>query len=191
MKSALVYVEKSTGSNHNGEAWIGTCFYSKSGLSIYFDGKVFKKESNPGSNYYDLETGEAYWISKVKKNGEDRHRFGKGMIQIDNDVVDSYLQLTGNAILEKNKFQIVALNNIPAKQKATEIENEKLESDNFDESLRFKNPKSITREELELLVSYYKEEDFSGSHKKARKFFKKYLEDIEFELERRKGLNLG
>jgi len=34
-------------------------------------------------NYYDLENRESYWISGVKKNGEDRHWAGGGKIKIE------------------------------------------------------------------------------------------------------------
>lgn len=127
MKSDIIYVEKTNGSNHDGEAWIGKCTYSKSGLSIYFDGKGFKRQKGFSSNYYDLDTGEDYWISKVKTNGQDRHKFGKGIIKIDKNVVEEYLQLLNQESLEKNKFQVVELNNIAPIEKANQIENEKLE----------------------------------------------------------------
>jgi hypothetical protein len=191
MKSDIIYVEKINGSSLDGEAWIGKCTYSKSGLSIYFNGKGFKRQKSFSSNYYDLDTGEDYWISKVKTNGEDGHKFGKVKINIDKSVVEEYLKLINQNTLEKNKFQIVELNNIPAKEKANQIENEKSENDDFDYTLRFKNQKSITKKELENLVCHYKDVEINGPYKKARKYLKKYLENIESELDRRKNSNLA
>lgn len=46
-------------------------------------------------NYADVKTGEEYWISGVKKNGEDRHWAGFGPVEIDDDVRDEYLELIG------------------------------------------------------------------------------------------------
>lgn len=170
MKSDIIYIEKSNGSSHDGEAWIGKCFYSKSGSSVYFNGKVFKKGKSFSGNHFDIETGETYWISRVKKNGEDRHRFGKGIINIDNSIVTEYLKLIGEEKLQKNKFCLVELENIPNKEKATQIENEKYDVE-FDSDLRFKNLKDLTNLELESLIEYYEEVDFSGLYKKSRKEF--------------------
>ncbi len=190
MKSDIIYVEKINGSNHDGCAWIGKCFYSKSGLSIYFDGKGFKREKNFSSNYYDLDTGEEYWISKVKKNGEDRHRFGKGIIQIDKNVIEEYLQIVKKEKLEKNKFSIVELNNIPAKEKATKIENEKSDYEDFNNSLRFKDVKTLTVTELESVIAYYNNFDLSDLYKKSRKGFKLHRQTLEIELKKRNNLKL-
>ncbi len=40
------------------------------------------------SNYYDLENREGYWISGIKKNGQDRRWAGSGKILIDREIVD-------------------------------------------------------------------------------------------------------
>src|SRR5690606_37904434 len=82
MKTELIYIEKETGANHNGLARIGKCFYSKSGQSVYFNGSVFKKCKGFSYNYFDIESGEGYWISGVKQDGSDRHKFGFGIIEI-------------------------------------------------------------------------------------------------------------
>ena len=38
-----MYVELKTGYDDNGPAWIRKAFFSKTGKTIYFDGKVFLK----------------------------------------------------------------------------------------------------------------------------------------------------
>ncbi len=191
MKSDIVYVEKANGSSHDGEAWIGKCTYSKSGLSIYFDGKGFKRQKSFSSNYYDLDTLEDYWISKVKTNGEDRHKFGKGIIKIDKDVVEEYLQLISQDALEKNKFEVVTLKNVPAKEKANQIENEKLEEQEFNFDLRFRNSKDLSDAQLDGLITYYENLDFQAVHKKIRKVWLKNLDDLRQEQMERKNLNLA
>ncbi|OHX65400.1 hypothetical protein [Flammeovirga pacifica] len=74
-----------------GPAWIGKVEFSKSGGTAYFNDKVFKHFGK--GHYGDIETGDSYWISGIKKNGKDRHVFGKGKIQIDKLIVNEYLQL--------------------------------------------------------------------------------------------------
>ena len=88
----------------NGPAWIGVCSTSKSGATIYFNGHAFKSLGGQGSsgNYYDVETGEEYWISGVKKNNQDRHRAGSGKILIDASAIEQYLLLTGKEKLPSN-----------------------------------------------------------------------------------------
>ena len=184
MKSEIVYVEIETGANHDGNAWIGKCFFSKTGQTIYFNGNVYKKGKGFSSNYYDIETGNGYWISGVKKNGTDRHKFGKGIIEIDESVIEEYLKIIGETELQKNKFKIVNLNNVPAKEKATEILNEKYEAE-FDSSIRFKKLNELTKVEIENLIEYYKDLDLPSMYKKNRKEFIDDLKNAEIELEKR------
>jgi hypothetical protein len=73
MQTKIMYIELKTGYSDNGPAWIGRGAFSKSGKTIYFNNKGFKRYQGIFSNYRDIETGENYWISGVKKNGDDRH----------------------------------------------------------------------------------------------------------------------
>jgi hypothetical protein len=93
MKSRIMYIELKSGYNDNGPARIGRVTFSKTGKTIYYKGKAFRslKGSGISANYFDVETGEEYWISGPKKNGEDRHWAGSGKIEIDEDVRDEYL----------------------------------------------------------------------------------------------------
>lgn len=185
MKSEIVYVEIETGANHDGLAQIGKCFFSKTGQTIYFNGSVYQKGGRGSAgNHYDIETGNGYWISGVKKNGTDRHRFGKGLIEIDESVIEEYLKIIGETELQKNKFKLVNLDNIPSKAKATEILNEKYENE-FVSTIRFKNPNDLTKIELENLIKYYNEIDFSKLYKKNRKEYIEELKKLERELEKR------
>ena len=78
MQNEIRYIELKTGYSDDGPAWIGKVKLSKSGSTIYFDNKAFRKLQNTMGNYYDVETKEYYWISGVKKNGTDRHWAGHG-----------------------------------------------------------------------------------------------------------------
>lgn len=125
MESKLIYVELKSGHNNNGPAWIGMGFYNRTGQTVYFNGKIFKNGKGAVSNHYDAETLEDYWISGVKKDGTDRHTTGSGVIQIDEDIVKEYCELVGITSLPKGKFKVVKLNNVPAKERATAIANQK------------------------------------------------------------------
>lgn len=126
MKSEIIYVELKSGYSDNGPAWIAKGFYSKSGQSIYFNNKVFKRGSGISGNYYDIENGDEYWISGVKKDGTDRHWAGNGKIMIDKSILPEYLQIINANELPKNKFELTDLHNIPNKSLANEIENRKM-----------------------------------------------------------------
>ncbi|WPO82141.1 hypothetical protein SD427_15400 [Chryseobacterium sp. JJR-5R] len=122
-----MYIEnKSYG--HHGPAWIGFAAFSKSGQTVYFNGKALKKLKNPGinANHFDIETGEAYWISGVKKNGKDRHQSGSGKIMIDKNSVDEYLKLVDFNSFDEKKFIIIEFTETD-KSRFNQIENKETE----------------------------------------------------------------
>lgn len=168
MKSELIYVELKTGYNDNGPAWIGNGFYNRTRKTVYFNGNVFCRSQGISGNHVDLETGEEYWISGVKKNGTDRHWAGAGTIEIDESVIDEYLALRGLTSLTKGKYVIVKLDNEPAKETSKELENQRL-ADDFDESLRFKEIADLTDKELSELIEHYENIELSSFYKKNRK----------------------
>ncbi len=188
MKTQILYVELKSGYNDNGPAWIGNGFFSKSGRTIYFNGKVFKKGNGISGNHVDIEKGEEYWISGVKLDGSDRHWAGSGTIQIDESIIPDYLKIIGQTVLQKNKFQVVHLDNVPAKHIATEIENQKLEPD-FDFSLMYKNSCYLSDKELAELLIYYRSLDLTNMYKKGRKEFLLKINSLESELENRQNKN--
>lgn len=63
----LMYLELKSGYNDNGPAWIGYVKASKSGRTLYWNDHAFQKYNGGCSNYVDIETGDEYWISGVKK----------------------------------------------------------------------------------------------------------------------------
>jgi hypothetical protein len=127
-----MYVELKTGYSDNGPAWIGKAFFSRTGSTIYFNGQAFRcvngqafMSSSSGSSHFDIESGDSYWISGIKKKGTNRHWAGFGKIMIDKAIVTEYLELTGITELPKSRFELVELNNEPQVQLVNEIENEK------------------------------------------------------------------
>ncbi len=105
-------IELKTGYNDNGPAWIGNVKESKSGKTIYFNDHAFQKYHGAFSNYIDIETGDEYWISRVKKNGEDRHWAGSGKITIDRKVIDEYLDIVHADKVDESKFIIADIEDV-------------------------------------------------------------------------------
>jgi hypothetical protein len=89
-----MYVEQKT-ANNDGPAWIGRVQFSKTGRTVYCRNKTFRRVPRGGvrGNHVDVDTGEEYWISGVKKNQEDRHWAGHGPVIVDEDVRDEYESL--------------------------------------------------------------------------------------------------
>lgn len=64
-----MYIENKEGLIDGTDACIGWVSFSKTGKTIYYKGKTFISNKGKGvrGNFRDLETGEEYWISGVKK----------------------------------------------------------------------------------------------------------------------------
>jgi hypothetical protein len=88
-KTRIMYIEDKSG-GIVGDARIGRVTFSKTGQSIYYDGKTFKSLNGQGfkANYYDVETKEQYWISGCKKDGTDA--LYSNNVEIDEDVLTEY-----------------------------------------------------------------------------------------------------
>ncbi|WP_310594840.1 hypothetical protein [Flavobacterium sp.] len=143
MKPKIMYIEnKSEG--HNGSAWIGYAEFSKSGQTVYFNNKALKKLKTTGisGNHFDIETGEEYWISGIKKNGEDRHWAGGGKVMLDKDCVVEYLKFMEAEYVDERKYIIVEVLKTE-KSRFNEIENSELESEDI-ERLAWDRKKNVT-----------------------------------------------
>ena len=127
MKSELKYIELKSGFGDNGPAWIGMAEFSKSGRTVYFNGKALKNSNAQGiaGNYFDIENGDEYCVSGIKKNGADRHWAGGGKIMIDKNAVELYLSLVDFDVLDKNSFELTEIETTD-KQRFAELENKKL-----------------------------------------------------------------
>nr|WP_067055503.1 hypothetical protein [Mucilaginibacter sp. L294] len=129
MKQKLMYVELKTGYEDNGPAWIGMASFSKTGQTVYFNGLIFLKgERHSGGNHLEYFTGDSYWISGIKKTGEDRHWAGSGKIKIDKQIVEQYLETTKLSKLPSDKFDLVDFENNQPIQEFNILENKKLET---------------------------------------------------------------
>ena len=103
----LMYIELKTGYSDDGPAWIGYVKTSKTKKTIYLNDRAFQKYNGCYSNYVDIETGDEYWISGLKKKESNRHWAGHGKIMIDQRAVDEYLSLIEEKELPHNLFEII------------------------------------------------------------------------------------
>jgi len=86
-----MYIENKSGGLRGGEARIGRITFSKSRSTIYYQGRAFKSlKGGYKANFFETTTGDEYWISGPKKNGEDRLYCERVPIEIDEDVREEY-----------------------------------------------------------------------------------------------------
>lgn len=100
MKSRIMYIESKAG-GLTGPARIGRVKFSKTGATLYYGDKAFQSLKGDGfkSNYFDVETGEHYWISGPRKDGQDALYATHTRPVVDEDVQDEYfLKIRGVAV---------------------------------------------------------------------------------------------
>ena len=107
MISDLMYIELKTGYSDDGPAWIGYVKTSKCKKTIYFNNHAFQKYIGGYSNYIDIENGDEYWISGLKKRESNRHWAGHGKIMIDRRAVKEYLSIIGAKELPLSLFEVI------------------------------------------------------------------------------------
>ena len=190
MKRDLIYVELKSGHGHTGPAWIGFAGSSKSGATIYFDGKSFKSLKGMGisANFYDAGSGDEYWISGIKKNGQDRHWAGGGKVEIDAAAIGQYLAAMG---LSKLPGNIVPTKLAPSEfsQKHHEMENETLDDSEEPElgsdprnrrfyNLKKKDPSQLSVMDISELMTMCDEMMKFVTDKQGRKSWKRYRAEL-------------
>jgi hypothetical protein len=90
-KSRIMYIERKAG-NLTGPARIGRVTFSKTGATIYYGGRSFRSLKGAGfkANYYETETGDEYWISGPRKDGNDALYTTNVATEIDEGVRQEY-----------------------------------------------------------------------------------------------------
>jgi hypothetical protein len=76
-----------------GVARIGRVRTSKRGSTLYYGERAFQKLKGAGglkANYFDVVSGDEYWISGCKKDGTDRLYNEADPVYIDEDVREEY-----------------------------------------------------------------------------------------------------
>ncbi len=65
-----------------------------------------QRRGESGGNYIDMETGESFWVSGVKKNGEDRHWAGSGKVLVEAAALSDYLKVIGAKALDRSRCEV-------------------------------------------------------------------------------------
>lgn len=125
MINDLMYIELKTGYSDDGPAWIGYVKTSKSKKTIYFNDHAFQKNIGTYSNYIDVENGDEYWISGLKRAESNRHWAGHGKVMIDRRAIREYLSLIGEESLPLNLFEVVDIEDRFPIERVNELSNEK------------------------------------------------------------------
>lgn len=88
-----MYIEDKS-SGLEGSARIGRVYFSKSGKTIYYRGKKFKSLKGGGfkANYFEIDSGDQYWLSGPRKDQNNRLYGGNKNVGIDSDVYEEYQQ---------------------------------------------------------------------------------------------------
>jgi hypothetical protein len=81
-KTRIMYIELKEGHGDRGPARIGRVRFSHSGRTLYYRDKEFRSCGGQGiaGNYRDVKTGDEYWISGPRKNGQYRNWAGSGQV---------------------------------------------------------------------------------------------------------------
>lgn len=89
-ETRIMYIEEKP--DVTGQARIGRVRTSKTGKTLYYAGKTFQSLKGAGlkANYFDIETGDRYWISGCRKDGADRLYDEADPVYIDDDVREEY-----------------------------------------------------------------------------------------------------
>ncbi len=89
MKYQIMYIEEKSGVASL-EAVIGKVHSSKTGKTLKYKDREFQSLKGRGykANYFDLETGEHFWISGCRKDGNDG--LYKTTVYVDEDIREEY-----------------------------------------------------------------------------------------------------
>lgn len=84
----VMYIEEKPGLT--GYARIGRVTYSATRRTIYYAGRRLQSLKGAGykANFFDVDSGLEYWISRCKKNGNDT--LYPGIVEIDDDAREEY-----------------------------------------------------------------------------------------------------
>ena len=91
MRSRIMYIERKAG-ELTGPARIGRVTFSKTGKTLSYRGLQFQSLKGSGykANYFELESGEWYWITGCKKRGSNRLYGERIAVEIDEDARVEY-----------------------------------------------------------------------------------------------------
>jgi hypothetical protein len=84
-----MYIE-SKAESLNGPARIGRVTFNRTRCTLFYKGRTFGKALGFKSSHYEVETGDKYWISGPRRDGQDRLYPSNIPVEIDDDVREEY-----------------------------------------------------------------------------------------------------
>jgi hypothetical protein len=120
----LRYIGLKTGYQDDGPAWVGRVKQSRSRRTVYFNGRALHQVGR--GRHVDIVTREEFWVSGVKKDGEDRHWTGSGLVYIEESAVTEYLAVVGERELDVKRFRVIGDLPEPNPSEFVALENQKL-----------------------------------------------------------------
>lgn len=95
----VMFIENKDGLIDGVAARIGWVRFSKTGRTVYYRGRELVRLKGGGvrGNHLDVETREEYWVSGIKKRGQNTHQYESVSVQVDDDALSAYEELRSHA----------------------------------------------------------------------------------------------
>ena len=85
-----MYVQLKTGHNTDrGPAWVSWVRFSKTWQTAYWQDRTLARGQDWDANFYDVDTGELFWLSGPKRDRSDG-RYSNAQPTVDADVKEAY-----------------------------------------------------------------------------------------------------
>ena len=187
MKRELKYIELKSWPNDNGPSWIGYVGLSRTGRTYYFDGKILQRwhRSFSAANFIDIETGEDYWISSVKKKGTNRYPRAYMKTFIEKRALNDFLKLKGWQTLDTSAYELTEVDENLSLSEITEFENQKADLEIIELGQRHAKASKLTDKELDYFIEESRENEQAAT-RNSRKFWKAYRARLTHERAKRK-----
>jgi hypothetical protein len=96
MKAEIMYIERKDQLNGD-DARIGRVTRSKTGATLYYQDLEFRSlKGGYKANYFEVKSGQTYWISGCRRDGADRLYDSGKPVWIDEDVRKEYWETIRN-----------------------------------------------------------------------------------------------
>ncbi|WP_430423310.1 hypothetical protein [Phenylobacterium sp.] len=94
LRRRIMYVESKQGVIDGVKGRIGWVSFSKTGQTVYYRGLTLQKGNGVSGNFFNVESGEEFWVSGVKRRGSNAHPAERSFaVEIDEDAIDAYRAL--------------------------------------------------------------------------------------------------
>lgn len=93
MKRQLMYIENKSGDVDGARARVGWVTFSKTGRTVYYQGKSLQRANETEGHHLDVENGDEYWVSSVKKPSSNGHYVVPVDIEVDDDALKEYQRI--------------------------------------------------------------------------------------------------